>query len=140
MSSAFNLFLSPLRSTIDLQLGLSNKATTLANWGKSKKDTILNRLLSTTSGFTLLMVLVQMITLAIVWLLAVAGIVGAFKHKNYLSFALLLLTILYFGVIAGGPEAYTRFRVPIMPFLALISGIGFTFISEAFKKKQSQQQ
>ena len=139
ISSAFNLFLSPLRSTIDLQLGLSNKATTLANWGKSKKDTILNRLLSTTSSFTLVMVLVQMITLAIVWLLAVAGMVAALKYKNYLSFALLLFIILYFGVITGGPEAYARFRVPIMPFLALISGIGFAFISEAFKKKQSQQ-
>ncbi len=86
------------------------------------------------------MVLLQMITLAIVWLLAVAGMVAAFRHKNYMSFALLLLTILYFGVITGGPEAYARFRVPIMPFLALIFGIGFTSISEAFKKKQSQQQ
>ncbi len=137
ISSAVNLFLSPLRSTIDLQLGLSNKATTLANWGKSKKDTIFSRLLSTTSSFTLVMILLQMITLAIVWLLAVAGMVVAFKNKNYLSFALLLLTILYFGVITGGPEAYARFRVPIILFLALISGIGFTFISEAFKKKQS---
>jgi len=140
ISSAFNLFLSPLRSTIDLQLGLANKATTLANWGKSKKDTIFSRLLATTSGFTLVMVLVQMITLAIVWLLAVAGMIAAFKNKNYLSFALLLLTILYFAVITGGPEAYARFRVPIMPFLALISGIGFSFLSDAFKKKPSQQQ
>ena len=106
---------------------------------KAKKDTIFNRLLATTSSFTLVIVLVQIITLAIVWLLAVAGMVAAFKNKNYMSFALLLLTILYFGVITGGPEAYARFRFPIIPFLALISGIGFTLISEAFKKKQSQQ-
>lgn len=140
ISSAFNLFLSPLRSTIDLQLGLANKATTLANWGKSNKDTILSRLLATTSGFTMAMVLVQMITLAIVWLLAAAGMFAALKYKNYLSFALLLFIILYFGLITGGPEAYARFRVPIIPFLALISGIGFTFISDTVKEKQSQQQ
>jgi len=140
ISSAANLFLSPLRSTIDLQLGLANKATTLANWGKSKEDTIFNRLLSTTSSFTLVMVLVQMITLAIVWLLAVAGMVAAFKHKNYLSFTLLLLTILYFGVITGGPEAYARFRVPIIPFLALISGIGFASLYHSLQiRKKSRK-
>ena len=34
--------------------------------------------------------------------------------------------ILYFLLISAGPEANTRFRVPITPFLAVLTGFGFS--------------
>jgi 4-amino-4-deoxy-L-arabinose transferase-like glycosyltransferase len=34
--------------------------------------------------------------------------------------------LLYFIVVSAGPEAYSRFRVPIMPFLALYAGVGIS--------------
>ena len=32
--------------------------------------------------------------------------------------------LLYFVVVSAGPEAHSRFRVPVMPFLALYAAVG----------------
>jgi hypothetical protein len=37
--------------------------------------------------------------------------------------------LLYFPVVSAGPEAYSRFRVPIIPFLALYAGVGISAFS-----------
>lgn len=46
------------------------------------------------------------------------------ERSSRLAHSLLLGTVLYFLIISAGPEAYARFRVPIMPFLALYAGCG----------------
>jgi hypothetical protein len=39
--------------------------------------------------------------------------------------ALLLVTIVYFTLAASGPESNARFRVPVVPFLAILAGMGW---------------
>ena len=34
------------------------------------------------------------------------------------------LTFILYFVLVSGPEAYPRFRVPIMPFMTILSGFG----------------
>jgi 4-amino-4-deoxy-L-arabinose transferase-like glycosyltransferase len=57
--------------------------------------------------------------------LAVVGLPVACAGSARIGFALLGGVILYFAVLSG-PEAYPRFRVPLMPVLALLAGAGFT--------------
>jgi hypothetical protein len=38
---------------------------------------------------------------------------------------LLALTAMYIIVVSSGPEAYSRFRAPIMPLLCILAAEGF---------------
>lgn len=43
--------------------------------------------------------------------------------------------ILYFLIVSGGPEAYSRFRTPIMPFFCLYGGTGLFYLyKDIFEK------
>ena len=91
LRAALPLLFAPLRSSIDLQLGLSERGSSLLHWGQAAGRGLIPLLLQKTSGPTLVLVLV----------------VG-----------------IYFLVVCAGPEAYARFRVPLMPFLAALAGWG----------------
>jgi 4-amino-4-deoxy-L-arabinose transferase-like glycosyltransferase len=53
------------------------------------------------------------------------------RDRSHRSEHLLVLGIvLYFLVVSAGPEAYARFRVPTMPFLALYAGRGVTRLAD----------
>jgi len=50
---------------------------------------------------------------------------------------LLLIIILYFVLISSGVFGYSRFRMPIMPFIEIISGYGFYFyLAKKTKEKE----
>lgn len=51
--------------------------------------------------------------------LAVAGC-WYWRHQNRNLFWLLALTVIYFFAISAGAEAYSRFKVPVMPMYALL--------------------
>jgi hypothetical protein len=55
--------------------------------------------------------------------LAVVGCWYWFRHERNL-FYLLVFTVVYFLLISAGAEAYSRFRVPVMPMYALLVGGG----------------
>jgi|APSaa5957512535_1039671.scaffolds.fasta_scaffold09020_5 hypothetical protein len=46
-------------------------------------------------------------------------------NKNHIK--ILLLVISYFVLISSGVFGYSRFRMPVMPFIEIISGYGFYF-------------
>lgn len=62
------------------------------------------------------------VQLAIVYALAAIGTVRVLRTTPW-SAAVPLAVIGYFVVI-GGPEMYPRFRVPLMPFVCLLAGVG----------------
>jgi 4-amino-4-deoxy-L-arabinose transferase-like glycosyltransferase len=53
------------------------------------------------------------------------GIVVLIRKQRWFQLVLVLALIVYFLIVSSGPEAYSRFRVPIAPFLALLAGCGF---------------
>ncbi len=59
----------------------------------------------------------------LLYLFALIGAVEAFRQKTYLSLFLLLSLIGYF-LLLSGPEAYSRFQVPVIPFICILSGFG----------------
>lgn len=64
----------------------------------------------------------QVFILTIIYLVVFAGFVHLFLNKKWKPLLILTAIIGYFLVISAGPEAYSRFRVPIIPFIALLAG------------------
>jgi 4-amino-4-deoxy-L-arabinose transferase-like glycosyltransferase len=60
------------------------------------------------------------------WLATAAGIVFAFvrDRARWLGHVLALATASYVLVASAGPEAYSRFRVPVTPILSLFAAFG----------------
>ncbi|SLM50266.1 membrane protein of unknown function [Nitrospira japonica] len=55
------------------------------------------------------------------------GVVLLFKRKGFRNgdIALLVLTAVYVILVSSGPEAYSRFRMPIMPILCVLAAGGY---------------
>jgi 4-amino-4-deoxy-L-arabinose transferase-like glycosyltransferase len=66
--------------------------------------------------------------LLLVYAGAAAGLRGAGREPTAARLTLLLMAILtcYFVILSTGPQAYSRFRVPFMPLLAMAAGRGLT--------------
>jgi 4-amino-4-deoxy-L-arabinose transferase-like glycosyltransferase len=58
---------------------------------------------------------------------ALVGLVAGLRGPVWPGILLLGLAIAYF-VCMSGPEAYARFRVPLMPVLAVLAGIGLSLL------------
>ena len=55
---------------------------------------------------------------------AILGLAVAARDGDRRRAALVPLTLIAYFVLVSGPEAYSRFRVPVMPFVAILSGFG----------------
>lgn len=65
---------------------------------------------------------------------------GSIKRGTLSAHLFILGIIVYFLIISAGPEAYSRFRVPIMPLLAVYAGEGinhFLYLSNFLRKRVS---
>ena len=60
----------------------------------------------------------------IVYSAAVIGLIAAAGDGERRRAALIPLTFVAYFVLVSGPEVYARFRVPAMPFIAILSGAG----------------
>ncbi len=52
------------------------------------------------------------------------GMRELWRDRNRQAVVVVFAFISYFCLLSAGPEANTRFRVPIMPFVAVLSGLG----------------
>jgi hypothetical protein len=59
----------------------------------------------------------------IVYLLAMIGAIWSFRERAYAPVFLVLSVIGYF-LLLSGPEAYSRFQVPVAPFIAILAAAG----------------
>jgi 4-amino-4-deoxy-L-arabinose transferase-like glycosyltransferase len=67
------------------------------------------------------------------------GILLLFVRGEFYSqgMALLIFTVLYVLVLSSGPEAYSRFRMPIMPALCVMATAGFIHPLKTTRPQQS---
>lgn len=66
----------------------------------------------------------SVILLGFTYLCATIGLVQLVRERRWLALALLLVMIAYFVGLAAGAESNSRFRIPAMPFVALLAGVG----------------
>ena len=62
------------------------------------------------------------------------GLLVLWKANRQL-FALIFLVILYFLTISSGAQAYSRFRVPIIPLYAFAAAVGLDFSLKRFSAR-----
>ena len=106
---------APIRSSLDLQLGLSAAGTQVGGW---------SQLLRMTSRPTLVLVGAQLLLLAVLWGGYGAGLRVLWHRKSWLPLALLCLVPAYFCLAPLGSGSYARFRAPLLPALAVAAGVG----------------
>lgn len=77
--------------------------------------------------------------LGILYLGVISSVRFLIKQGSYSWPAhLFLWTIIgYLIAISAGPEAYSRFRVPLMPFFSLYAGHGISILIQKFQRKTS---
>lgn len=68
-------------------------------------------------------------------LFAIAGIVLLINRRDWLIFLLTLLPIAYFSLVTG-PIGYSRYRVPIVPLIALAAAEGICWGVGLFKRSK----
>lgn len=73
----------------------------------------------------------------ILYMTCLGGSVGVFvlmKNRSWFELAILFLPVIYLTILSG-PGAYSRFRIPFMPFLSILAGIGIEFVLDKCGKK-----
>lgn len=74
------------------------------------------------------------------WFFYLFCFIIAFLHKKIIlkkDVIFSLLIIGYFLFLSGGPQAYSRFRHPIMPIMCIFCGFGLNSIINYFKNKKA---
>jgi hypothetical protein len=83
----------------------------------------------------LLVLLEQLVTIGIV-LTAAIGAVGVLAGRlRSAGLWFVLVAAAYLIVISGGPEAYSRFRVPVTPLLAVLAAAALTLLYPLGRRK-----
>jgi 4-amino-4-deoxy-L-arabinose transferase-like glycosyltransferase len=72
--------------------------------------------------------------LGLTFLADVVGVLVLTRQREWFSLAVLLLPTIYLMLIPGAPSL-PRFRVPVMPYLCLLAGLGATIIYNYFYAK-----
>jgi hypothetical protein len=130
-----HFFLKPCRAYIDIQLG---------NWGTGyntipKDYPIFEYLFKHNSRFTIAVVFMQLFVLFVLYLSIVCGIVFFVRHENKFLFAILFLLIFCFANLTLPYVTESRFRVPVMPYLALLSAAGIYFLKVKVQGKINER-
>jgi 4-amino-4-deoxy-L-arabinose transferase-like glycosyltransferase len=93
----------------------------------------------TISGWQAIPVVYSAAYLLALYALVLAG-VSAIRHADastYGDHAFLLWIVAYLVIVAAGPEAYARFRVPVMPVLAVYGARGWSlFVAQRLQRIQ----
>ena len=73
--------------------------------------------------------------LALYWVLAAAGAGSLLRERPLrVEGVLMLVWPAYFLLMSGGPAALDRFRHPMMPFLAVLAGVGAAGIGSVSRR------
>lgn len=73
--------------------------------------------------------------LVLIYVLSLAGIIAMVKVKHWFSLILLASPVLYLILLPGAPSV-PRFRVPAMPYLCLLAGVGAVVIFSRVQRRR----
>lgn len=84
-------------------------------------------------GVGFLVILYGVAFLGVVYFGMVIGIVRAVISGKYLGLSTLLLIIAYYSAITG-PLGFSRYRLPVMPYIFILSSVGIYWVGQRFGK------
>lgn len=77
-----------------------------------------------------------LVLLGFCYLGATAGLFSLLRHRRYEVCYTLLVFIAYFTAVAMGPTATTRYRIPMMPFVAILTATGILAVCQYKTRSQ----
>ena len=77
------------------------------------------------------------VQLWIIYPAAAIGLLAAWRDPDRRRAALIPVAFIAYFVLVSGPEAYARFRVPVMPFLAILGGLGIEQVGAWIRERLS---
>lgn len=98
--------------------------------GDTGEQGFLTSLMAKFRSMTPIQLAVALWSVFIMLVLYLGSLLGAYSlwhQRNWLFLFTMLLMIAYFIVLSAGGETTSRFRIPAVPFFALLSGVGFDF-------------
>jgi len=113
-----------MRHPIQMQFGWAKEEHTIWHGADPNDASMWEQFKANASGFTMVMVFFQLLLLGLLWLAFARGTLRLWKQKEWLTVFLALGMIAYFCLVAAGPETNARFRIPLLPFLAVVAGFG----------------
>jgi 4-amino-4-deoxy-L-arabinose transferase-like glycosyltransferase len=78
----------------------------------------------------------ESVFLVVFYALALAGLVTGLLGPDRLAFLVISGVVIYLACLSG-PEAYSRFRVPVMPPLALLAGTGLATLVRLGRQRRA---
>jgi 4-amino-4-deoxy-L-arabinose transferase-like glycosyltransferase len=78
------------------------------------------------------------IILGIVYFADLIGIIVLINQRKWFILGMLLLPIAYYLLIPGAPSN-SRFRVPVMPYMSILAGIGIVTMVSRMKRRSSPE-
>ena len=72
--------------------------------------------------------------------LALTGVILAWRDPQLRHAEIVLLNFVLYFVAVAGPEVYARFRAPLMPFLAVLAGLGVWKLTMKIERRNIHEQ
>ncbi len=116
--AAVYLFTKPLRSYIDVQFGLRE------GYGIISTGNVWQKLWTQTSGLTLFLVGWQWLLLFPAYWFGGYGLWNFYRSRAWIALVFFGIILGYFAILTCGPVTDARFRVPIVPVIGILAGLG----------------
>lgn len=84
--------------------------------------------LSTMSAVQLGVLAWSLILSAVLYFTSLIGLIHLVKERRWFALAVLLVPAAYLVLLSSGSEAYSRFRIPIIPQLAILAPVGMSYV------------
>jgi hypothetical protein len=131
VSQFLYFFIKPCRAYIDIQMG---------NWGKGyntipKGYPIMKYLFEHNSKLTIAAVFFQIVMLLLMYISILFSFISFKKQNGLIWFFILAVLIFCFANLTIPSITESRFRVPVMPFISILSAAGIFYLKERISKR-----
>lgn len=116
---------------LDLICIMLNQQGNISGCAAENAESFLDRItekLSNMSTFQKAVATWSILLLLAVYAGAAIGIWVLFRQNNRIALMLLIILIAYFSLLSAGGESVSRFRIPFLPFLAILASAGLVNI------------
>jgi 4-amino-4-deoxy-L-arabinose transferase-like glycosyltransferase len=128
LEGMIELFVNPGLNNICSQLSRDNEVEGCRPQGKVVNPGLMDKIRMKFGAMTNLQLAFSIWTvlfLAALYMTVLIGLYELIRLKQWNELLILLFVIFYFALISAGGETTNRFRIPIVPYFGLLSGVGW---------------
>ena len=78
----------------------------------------------------------SILLLGVLYTTAILGVLQLARDHQWRVLGLLMIVIAYFTLLSAGAEANGRFRIPMIPFLAVLAGVGIEWVLAVVRSRR----